>query len=153
MGEENDNSCCCELSWITTKVNVNKDTTSEWEGKERDFYFLVFVLAVVKARHILIRGLPSQNDWKWSDPGKYFYTKAGSSQAFIQTWHIFYNRLMILPIHKFYQWWEQKFTSLKYYETSQCVFGAVVMKDVKGWNIKNAVFKKRASLLKYYTNP
>ena len=48
------NGCCCKLYWTTTKVNLNKDTTNEKGKKGMDLYFHVYVLAAVRAKHILI---------------------------------------------------------------------------------------------------
>ena len=48
------NGSCCELSWTTAKVNVNKDTTNERGKKGRDLYFHMYVLAVVQAKLITI---------------------------------------------------------------------------------------------------
>ena len=54
MGEEICDQSCYELSWTTTKVNVNINTTNERRKLGRDFYFYVFVLTMVLAEHIPI---------------------------------------------------------------------------------------------------
>ena len=49
------NGCCCKLRQTTTKVNVNTDKTDEGGKEGIDIQFQVYMLAVVGAKHIVIR--------------------------------------------------------------------------------------------------